>query len=164
MKTSNSIPASSQAIDAGKKNVGRKRSIVTETLGFLLAVLVTAAGVRDSIAGAHLLDQVAAEHPGIGKIWVDGDCRHHLVEQAATLGVDMESTARKPETRGFPPIPNDGRWSGPTAGSAEPSPGPRLRRPPARSEAVIHLAMTSLVARRLTSESTISWRDPENAA
>lgn len=29
-----------------------------------------------------------------------------------------------------------------------------------RSEAMIHLAMTGLMARRLTSENTISWRDP----
>ncbi|MEW2080052.1 IS5/IS1182 family transposase, partial [Streptomyces sp. NPDC013433] len=31
---------------------------------------------------------------------------------------------------------------------------------PARSEAMIHLAMTNLMARRLTGESTISRRDP----
>lgn len=31
---------------------------------------------------------------------------------------------------------------------------------PARSEARVHLAITDLMARRLTSESTISWRDP----
>jgi hypothetical protein len=31
---------------------------------------------------------------------------------------------------------------------------------PARSEAMIHLAMTDLMARRLTGEATISWRDP----
>jgi hypothetical protein len=31
---------------------------------------------------------------------------------------------------------------------------------PTRSEAVIHIAMTDLMARRLTSENTISWRDP----
>ncbi len=30
----------------------------------------------------------------------------------------------------------------------------------ARSEAMIHLAMTDLMARRLTGEATISWRDP----
>lgn len=29
-----------------------------------------------------------------------------------------------------------------------------------RSEATIHLAMTDLMARRLTGEATISWRDP----
>jgi hypothetical protein len=31
---------------------------------------------------------------------------------------------------------------------------------PAPSEAVIHIAMTDLMARRLTCENTISWRDP----
>ncbi|MFF4529085.1 IS5/IS1182 family transposase, partial [Streptomyces sp. NPDC001407] len=34
---------------------------------------------------------------------------------------------------------------------------------PARSEAMIHLAMTDLMARRLTGEATISWRDPTKA-
>ena len=102
-------------IDAGKKIVGRKRSIVTDTLGLLLAVLVTAASVQDSVAGTRLLDQVAADHPGIRKVWVDGGYRQHLV--CETL--------------------------------------------PTRSEAVIHLAMTDLMARRLTSENTISWRDPK---
>lgn len=31
---------------------------------------------------------------------------------------------------------------------------------PHRSEAMIHLVMTDLMARRLTGENTISWRDP----
>lgn len=31
---------------------------------------------------------------------------------------------------------------------------------PTRSEAMIHLAMTDLMARRLTGEVAISWRDP----
>jgi hypothetical protein len=31
---------------------------------------------------------------------------------------------------------------------------------PIRSEAMVHLAMTDLTARRLTGETTISWRDP----
>ncbi len=72
VKTSTSVPAAGQGIDAGKKIVGRKRSIVTDTLGLLLAVLVTAASVQDSVAGTALLDQVAADHPGIRKVWVDG--------------------------------------------------------------------------------------------
>jgi hypothetical protein len=46
-------------------------------------VLVTAAGVRGSIAGTHLLDQVAADHPGVRKVWVDGGYRQYLVEHAA---------------------------------------------------------------------------------
>lgn len=31
---------------------------------------------------------------------------------------------------------------------------------PTRSEAMIHIAMAGLMARRLTGENTISWRDP----
>jgi transposase len=68
VKTSTSVPAMSQGTDAGKKIVGRKRSIVTDTIGLLLAVLVTAASVQDSVAGTQLLDQVAAGHPGIRKV------------------------------------------------------------------------------------------------
>nr|WP_323180174.1 transposase [Streptomyces sp. NBC_00893] len=46
VKTSTSVHASSQGIDAGKKVVGRKRNIVTDTIGLLMAVLVTAATIR----------------------------------------------------------------------------------------------------------------------
>jgi transposase len=161
VKTSTSVPATSQGTDAGKKIVGRKRSIVTDTIGLLLAVLVTAASVQDSVAGTQLLDQVAAGHPGIRKVWVDGGYRQHLVEHAATLGIDMEIVTRTPGTRGFTPIPK--RWT------VERTYGwlmlhRRLARDyetlPARSEAMIHLAMTDLMARRLTGEATISWRDP----
>ncbi len=161
VKTSTSVLATSQGIDAGKKIVGRKRSIVTDTTGLLLAVLVTAASVQDSIAGTQLLNQVAAEHPRIRKIWVDGGYRQHLVEHAASLGIDMEITQRKPGSRGFTPIPK--RWV------VERTYGwlmlhRRLARDyetrPARSEAMIHIAMTDLMARRLTSENTISWRGP----
>ncbi|MFF1918267.1 IS5 family transposase [Streptomyces sp. NPDC058239] len=161
VKTSTSVPATSQGTDAGKKSVGRKRSIVTDALGLLLAVLVTAASVQDSVAGTSLIDTVAAEHPTIRKVWVDGGYRQHLVEHAATLGIDMEITQRKPGTRGFTPIPK--RWA------VERTYGwlmlhRRLVRDyealPTRSEAMIHLAMTDLLARRLTGETTVSWRDP----
>ncbi|WP_328978484.1 IS5 family transposase [Streptomyces canus] len=161
VKTATSIPATSQGTDAGKKIVGRKRSIVTDTLGLLLAVLVTAASVQDSVAGTQLLDHVATTHPSIRKAWVDGGYRTHFVEHAATLGIDMEIVQRTPGTRGFTPIPK--RWT------VERTYGWLMlhRRPardyealPARSEAMIHLAMTDLMARRLTGENTISWRDP----
>ncbi len=92
---------------------------------------------------------------------MDGGYRQHLVEHAAALRIDMEITGRKPGTRGFTPIPK--RWA------VERTYGwlmlhRRLARDyetlPTRSEAVIHIAMTDLMARRLTGENTISWRDP----
>lgn len=110
---------------------------MTDTLGLLLALLVTAASAQDSVAGARLLDQVAAEHPGI----------------------------RKPGTKGFTPIPK--RWA------VERTYGwlmlhRRLARDyealPARPEALMYLATTDLMARRLTNENTISWHDPKKAA
>ncbi|MGF0175873.1 IS5 family transposase [Streptomyces sp. Marseille-Q5077] len=161
VKTSTSVPASSQGIDAGKKIVGRKRSIITDTLGLLLAVLVTAAGVQDSTAGRTLLEQAATAHPTLRKVWVDGGYRKHFVEHAAALGIDLEIVQRTPGTKGFTPIPK--RWT------VERTYGwfmlhRRLARDyetlPTRSEAMIHLAMTDLMARRLTGETTISWRDP----
>ncbi|MEW2581648.1 IS5 family transposase [Streptomyces syringium] len=164
VKTSTSVPAAGQGIDAGKKIAGRKRSIVTDTLRLLLAVLVTAASVQDSIAGPRLLDQVAANHPGIRKVWVNGGYRQHLVEHAASLGIDMEITARKPGTRGFTPIPK--RWAVERTYSWLML-HRRLARDyetlPTRSEAVIHIAMTDLMPLRLTSENTLNWRDPKKA-
>ncbi|MYT19609.1 IS5 family transposase, partial [Streptomyces sp. SID7760] len=160
VKTSTCVPASSQGIDAGKKIAGRQRSIVTDTLVLLLTVLVTAASVQDSVAGTRLIDRVAAEHPTVRKVWVDGGYRQHLVEQAATLGIDMEITTRKPGTMGFTPIPK--RWA------VERTYGwlmlhRRLTRDydtlTTRSEALVKLAMTNLMARRITGENTISWRD-----
>ncbi|WP_328883518.1 IS5 family transposase [Streptomyces sp. NBC_00299] len=161
VKTSTSVPARTQGIDAGKKIVGRKRSIITDTLGLLLAVLVTAAGVQDSTAGRPLLEQAATEHPTLRKVWVDGGYRKHFVEHAAALGIDLEIVQRTPGAKGFTPIPK--RWT------VERTYGwlmlhRRLARDyethPHRSEAMIHLAMTDLMSRRLTGENTVSWRDP----
>lgn len=47
--------AAGQGINADKKIAGRKRHIGVDTLGLLLAVLVTAAGDSDNIGGIHLL-------------------------------------------------------------------------------------------------------------
>jgi transposase len=159
IKTSTNVPACEQGIDAGKRIVGRKRSIVIDTVGLLLGVLVTAASVQDSIAGQTLIERVATEHPTVRKTWVDGGYRQHLVEHAATLGIDMHIVRRDPATKGFAVLPR--RWT------VERTLGwlmnhRRLARDyeahPHRSEAIIHLAMINLMTRRLTAESTPSWR------
>ncbi|MEU3402186.1 transposase [Streptomyces filamentosus] len=43
VKTSSNVAESSQGIDPGKKIKGRKRRLITDTLGLVLTVLVTAA-------------------------------------------------------------------------------------------------------------------------
>ncbi|MFC9120543.1 transposase, partial [Streptomyces sp. NPDC057067] len=85
--------------------------------------------------------------------------RQHLVEHAATLGIDMHIVRRDPTTRGFAVPPR--RWT------VERTLGwlmnhRRLARDyeahPHRPEAMIHLAMINLMTRRLTAESTPTWR------
>ncbi len=125
-------------------------------------MLVTAASVQDSVAGAHLFEQVAGDHPTIRKVWVDGGYRKHFVEHAATLGIDLEITQHIPGTRGFIPIPK--RWA------VERTYGwlmlhRRLARDYetllTRSEAMTHVAMTGLMARRLTGENTTPGATPQ---
>ncbi|MFD5656362.1 transposase [Streptomyces hirsutus] len=49
------VPAASRGYDGGKKVPGRKRHIVTDCLGLLLVVAVTAANIGDWNAAASLL-------------------------------------------------------------------------------------------------------------
>lgn len=126
VKTSTSIPAASQGTDAGKKIVGRKRSIVTDTLGLLLAVLVTAASGPDSVAGTQLLDQVAAGHPGIRKVRLPPAPRRacrHLGHRHGNHGPQTRDQGIHPATKAV------GGGADVRLADAPPAPRPRLRDP-----------------------------------
>lgn len=58
--------------DAGKKVKGRKRNLVVDTLGLLLAVTVTAASVQDRDTAAAVVAQACAKVPGLKKLYADG--------------------------------------------------------------------------------------------
>ncbi|MCX5535196.1 transposase [Streptomyces sp. NBC_00006] len=130
-----------------------------DTLGLLLTVLVTAASVSDTAAGVTLLSRIAAAHPDIRKAWVDAGYRTTAINHGARLGIDVHPVQRPPSARGFTIIPR--RWT------IERSIGWLMHhrrlargyeRHPHRSEAMIHLAMIDLMARRLTQEATPNWR------
>ncbi|MEY9998175.1 transposase [Streptomyces sp. V4I8] len=161
VKTAPSVPTSTQGTDAGKKIVGRKRSIVVDTLGLLLLVAVTAAGVSDNEAGKQLLTQLAATHPTITKAWVDTGYKTQAIEHGANLGIDVDVVPRNTQTKGFSVLPRC--WA------VERSFGwimmhRRLARDyetkTAHSESMIRLAMISNLAKRATGESTITWHNP----
>ncbi|MCY0924516.1 MULTISPECIES: IS5 family transposase [unclassified Streptomyces] len=147
VKTAISVPTDTQGTDAGKKIVGRKRSIVVDTLGLLLLVIVTAASVSDNEAGKQLLTQLAADHPTITKAWVDTGYKTKAIEHGATLGIDVDVVPRNEQVKGFSVIPR--RWV------VERSFGwimmhRRLARDyetkPAHSESMIRIAMISNLA------------------
>jgi transposase len=160
IKTSATVHLTGQGIDQAKKIIGRKRHIVTDTLGLLLAVAVTAASVHDSAAGTQLLTRVREHHPTITKAWADNGYKTKAVEHAAEIGIDLEIVQRDPAVRGFRVQPR--RWV------IERTLGwlmhhRRLARDyethPHRSAAMIQLAAINLMTRRLTHEATPNWRD-----
>jgi hypothetical protein len=55
-------------------------------LGLLLAVVITAASVLDSAAGRGLPNDLAADHPTVSKVWVDGIYQNTLLRQGAGFG------------------------------------------------------------------------------
>jgi len=91
--------------DAGKKVKGRKRHLVVDTLGLLLAVSVTAASVQDRHGAHPVMASTVAKYPGIETVFVDngyaGCCA-----QKMSLDHDIQvQVVRHPANR------NVGRWA-----------------------------------------------------
>ena len=159
VKTSTNVPAATQGTDAGKKIVGRKRGIITDTLGLLLAVVVTAASLSDNMIGIDLLDLATTVYPTLAKTWVDAGFKNKLIEHGAALGVDVEGVTKDPQVRGFSVVKR--RWI------VERTLGwlmqhRRLVRDhearPDNSASMITIAMIDNLAKRLTAETTPTWR------
>jgi transposase len=154
------VPAGTTGADASKKRHGRKRGIVSDTLGLGIAVLVTAASVHDNAIGTQLLDLVAIAAPSVSRAWVDAGFKNTVAEHGAALGIAVEVVERDGGTRGFVPLP--GRWR------AEQVFGTLMwhrrlvrdyERAPASSISRIYWAMTANLVRRLTRTATPTWRD-----
>lgn len=68
--------------DGAKKIKGRKRHLVTDTLGLLLAVVVTSANVADRDAAPEVTAAAKDKAPGLKQLYVDsgyaGDCCREL--------------------------------------------------------------------------------------
>jgi transposase len=85
--------------DPHKKVNGRKRHILVDVLGFLVAVVVTAANVQDRVAAKLLLAMAASR--GIRHIWADS--AYHgddLATAARTLGITLDVVKRPHRGRG----------------------------------------------------------------
>jgi transposase len=92
----------SRGYDAGKKINGRKRHIVVDTCGLLLAVLVTAANVQDRNAARLLLAALPSCFPTITLIWADSGYAGTLLDWAKTaLGLTVQVVAKLADQVGF---------------------------------------------------------------
>ena len=90
--TRSSAQGGDTGFDAGKKVKGRKRHLVVDTLGLLLAVTVTAASVQDRDAAAQVVAQACTKVAGLKKLYADGAyggrCAQ-AIEQAHAISVEV---------------------------------------------------------------------------
>ena len=98
--------------DGGKKIKGRKRHLLVDTLGLLIAVVVTGANMDDGTTAPRLLERVSMEdYPRLKTIFGDNKYRNHalnswLAEHRPSWKVEIQS---RPEgATKFEPVPK--RW------------------------------------------------------
>jgi transposase len=88
---------------------GRKRHIVVDCLGLLLAVMVTAASVTHRDAARSLLAHVRDRYFRLKLIWADGGYSVHLVDIAAKLWrIALTVVKRSDDVSGFVVLPRRG--------------------------------------------------------
>ena len=101
-----------RGFDAGKKVSGRKRHAAVDTLGLLLAVVVTAASADDAAAAPSVLSRLdAARCPRLEVIWADAKYHNHALNrwvEAAAPRWRVEVVRRPEGAKGFVLLPK--RW------------------------------------------------------
>jgi putative transposase len=137
--------------DAGKQIKGRKRHILVDTIGLLLAVVVTAASVSDPKGARLLFKRMGGAGKKLRRVWVDGTYRGKLVAWVVDhCWFLLEPVLRSDDQKGFVVLPR--RWVVERT-FAWLSQCRRLSKDyevlPASSEAMIYIAMTRLMIRRL---------------
>ncbi len=96
--------------DGGKKVKGRKRHILVDVLGLLIAVLVTTAAMQDRDALPDLLRLGRRQSSRLEKVLVDGAYTGEVIAEAATATrINVEVVKRSDCIPGFVPIPK--RWA-----------------------------------------------------
>ena len=113
---SQSVDTSSGGEATGRDNAnnvdGRKRHIIVDSLGLLLAVLVTAANVDDGVAAVQVLEQLQRQHlPKLRRVYGDNKYHNHAlygwVDENADYVVDI---VRRPKgAQGWVRLPI--RWT-----------------------------------------------------
>jgi putative transposase len=98
--------------DGGKKIKGRKRHLLVDTLGLLLAVVITSAHVDDGAAAIDLLTQLnAQDFPRLATLFGDTKYHNRALEEwlaANRPGWHLEGKARPTGSKGFTPVRK--RW------------------------------------------------------
>ena len=98
-------------VDGGKMVRGRKRHIVTDTLGLILIVVVTAANADDGATAPRLLAGLpAASFPRLSVVWADRKYRNDKLDGwlAGQDRLRLEISSKPEGSIGFTPLKK--RW------------------------------------------------------
>jgi putative transposase len=100
-----------QGYDGAKKVHGRKRHILVDSMGLLLAVLVTAADVDDGAAAPEVFGQTESEaFPRLAKVYADNKYHNHALYAWMQENVNyvLEIVRQHKDQDGFKVLPQ--RW------------------------------------------------------
>ena len=105
-----------RGVDVHKQTPGRKRHIVTDTLGLLLIVLVHSASLQDATGGYQLLQKlfesikrsVHNRWCRLKLLWADAAYTHIVEKVRKTFGWQLEIVRRSDKVKGFEVLPH--RW------------------------------------------------------
>ena len=93
--------------DAGRKVKGRKRHIITDTLGLLIGPIIHSAAIQDRDGAVDVLNSIRRTHPRLRHVFADGACAGPRLRGALdkigcwTIGIVKRSDTAK----GFGLIP-----------------------------------------------------------
>jgi putative transposase len=143
---------SERGYDGAKKISGRKRHLLVDVLGMVIACVVHAANIQDEDGCEAVLEQAKARFPRLKKIWADSRyaCKHTPRCVWIIYGWVLEVVSRVKGTVGFAVLPK--RWIvertfGWFVGYRRLSKD--YERNPRVSEAMVYVAMIHLMLRRL---------------
>lgn len=106
------VGGDNRGYDGGKKISGRKRHLLVDTLGLLVAVLVTSAAIDDGVAAPDVIAQIhPADYPRLVTIFGDRKYHNHALNawlQKHRPNWRVEVKLRPKESRKFAPLAK--RW------------------------------------------------------
>jgi putative transposase len=111
VRTSEAAAPETRGCDWHKRVKGRKRHLLVDTLGLLLAVAVTAANVQDKAGALLALSGRGGGGKKLRRVWADGayrTTRGLLASWVERHGISLTPVERPAGQRGFTPLPR--RW------------------------------------------------------
>lgn len=153
VQTTETAAPETRGNDANKRVKGRKRHVLVDTTGLLLAAAVTPANVQDKAGALAALSHLGGGGKKLRRIWADGAYRTesgHLASWMERHRIALTAVTRPEGQRGFAVLPR--RWVvertfGWLCQSRRLSKD--YERLAEASEALIYVAMTRLMLRRL---------------